>query len=58
MCAVRGVAGEKQGGRGGVDKFDGWRESGMDAGSAGGGEIQHSGLNQMGGKKRRAETEV
>lgn len=55
MCAVRGVAGEKQGG---VDKFDGWGESGMDAGSAGGGEIQHSGLNQMGGKKRRAETEV
>lgn len=43
---------------GGVDKFDGWRESGMDAGSAGGGEVQHSGLNQMGGKKRRAETGV
>lgn len=41
---------------GGVDKFGGWRESGMDAGSSGGGKRQHSGLNQMGGKKRRAET--
>lgn len=55
MCSERSCR-RKAGG--GVDKFDGWGESGMDAGSAGGGEIQHSGLNQMGGKKRRAETEV
>lgn len=39
----------------GADKSGGWRESGMDAGSTGGGKRQPCALNQMGGKRRRAD---